>query len=550
MAAAATAARGGARPARRRGNRLRRRRGQDSEEPVRLREGLRVHPADEDRRRHRATRRSQGRRDRRAVRRRRRDRPVDQPDVHRHLQDPDRARRRAARSSSARTRPPSAASRASPKSWTRRRARPARPTGAINWMTHGDARGHAGADEAARRRGDPGDRRHGPGARGLQRRQAGLRRRPGQRARLHRADRRRAEGRPRHRHRQDLRQRRALLVRELGRRRRADRRGGQARVSGAGRLLPVDGRDGRASRECSSRRSGCRTRRSSARPRRSSPSKCGITVPADTRVLIAPLDGVGRDYPLSIEKLCPVLSFYVVQDWREGCERCKQILRYGGMGHTMSIHSQNDQVILEFGLKKPAFRIVRQHADDARVDRPDDRSRSGDDAGLRRLRRQHHVGQHLAAAPAEHQAAGVRDHPGPRTGSSAVAPAAAAASRSPVLPAAAGRLRRREPARASAPMSSSAGSTSSSGRGASGRDLPRPRGTSPRTRATGRRPGHAGRGNRRSTSCARKTFGLAIKPDARSWFPSARSSHRLPAISAKQHRVFKSRPGADMLVEC
>src|SRR5215467_190530 len=86
--------------------------------------------------------------------------------------------------------------------------------------------------------------------------------------------------------------------------------------------------------------------------------KCGITVPADTRVLLAPLDGVGRDYPLSIEKLCPVLSFYVVKDWREGCERCKQILRYGGMGHTMSIHSQNDQVILEFGLKKPAYRIV------------------------------------------------------------------------------------------------------------------------------------------------------------------------------------------------
>src|SRR5213593_3734330 len=86
--------------------------------------------------------------------------------------------------------------------------------------------------------------------------------------------------------------------------------------------------------------------------------KCGIAAPADTRVLLAPLEGVGRDYPLSIEKLCPVLSFYVVKDWREGCERCKQILRYGGMGHTMSIHSQNDSVILEFGLKKPAFRIV------------------------------------------------------------------------------------------------------------------------------------------------------------------------------------------------
>jgi acetaldehyde dehydrogenase (acetylating) len=84
----------------------------------------------------------------------------------------------------------------------------------------------------------------------------------------------------------------------------------------------------------------------------------GIKVPADTRVLIAELKGVGRDHPLSIEKLCPVLSYYIVADWREGCERCIQILRYGGMGHTMSIHSRNDQIILEFGLKKPAFRIV------------------------------------------------------------------------------------------------------------------------------------------------------------------------------------------------
>jgi acetaldehyde dehydrogenase (acetylating) len=85
--------------------------------------------------------------------------------------------------------------------------------------------------------------------------------------------------------------------------------------------------------------------------------RLGINAPPGTRALMAELKGVGRDYPLSIEKLCPVLSYYVVKDWREGCERCKQILRYGGMGHTMSIHSRNDQVILEFGLKKPAFRI-------------------------------------------------------------------------------------------------------------------------------------------------------------------------------------------------
>ena len=83
----------------------------------------------------------------------------------------------------------------------------------------------------------------------------------------------------------------------------------------------------------------------------------GIKAPDGTRVLIAELKGVGRDYPLSIEKLCPVLSSYVVRDWQEGCERSMQILRYGGMGHTMSIHSENEKVILEFGLKKPAFRI-------------------------------------------------------------------------------------------------------------------------------------------------------------------------------------------------
>ena len=86
--------------------------------------------------------------------------------------------------------------------------------------------------------------------------------------------------------------------------------------------------------------------------------QAGMKVPPDTRVLIAELKGVGRDYPLSIEKLCPVLSMYTVRDWREGCERCIQILRYGGMGHTMAIHSRNEDVILEFGLKKPAFRIV------------------------------------------------------------------------------------------------------------------------------------------------------------------------------------------------
>ena len=72
--------------------------------------------------------------------------------------------------------------------------------------------------------------------------------------------------------------------------------------------------------------------------------KCGITVPAETRLLIAPLEGVGRDYPLSIEKLCPVLSFYVVKDWHEGAQRCQALLGFGGTGHTMGIHSRDEAV--------------------------------------------------------------------------------------------------------------------------------------------------------------------------------------------------------------
>ena len=86
--------------------------------------------------------------------------------------------------------------------------------------------------------------------------------------------------------------------------------------------------------------------------------QAGLTVPSETRVLVVALDGVGKEYPLSVEKLSPILSFYVVSDWKEGCERAKEILNYGGMGHTMAIHSSNDDIIREFALQKPASRII------------------------------------------------------------------------------------------------------------------------------------------------------------------------------------------------
>src|SRR5712692_2885881 len=84
----------------------------------------------------------------------------------------------------------------------------------------------------------------------------------------------------------------------------------------------------------------------------------GFSVPADRRALIAPLEGIGRQYPLSAEKLSPVLSFYVVRDSREALDVCRRFLEFGGMGHTMSIHATDEGVIREFALKLPAFRMV------------------------------------------------------------------------------------------------------------------------------------------------------------------------------------------------
>jgi acetaldehyde dehydrogenase (acetylating) len=83
----------------------------------------------------------------------------------------------------------------------------------------------------------------------------------------------------------------------------------------------------------------------------------GFSVPAGTRAIVAHADGIGLDYPISMEKLSPLLAFYVVKDWREGCEKCIQILTFGGLGHTLSLHTREDKIVREFGLKKPAFRI-------------------------------------------------------------------------------------------------------------------------------------------------------------------------------------------------
>jgi len=86
--------------------------------------------------------------------------------------------------------------------------------------------------------------------------------------------------------------------------------------------------------------------------------KVGLEIPEGTRVLIGEQEGVGKEYPLSREKLTAVLGFYTEPDWHAACERCIQLLEYEGIGHTLVIHSTNEEIIKEFALKKPVFRIL------------------------------------------------------------------------------------------------------------------------------------------------------------------------------------------------
>ncbi len=84
----------------------------------------------------------------------------------------------------------------------------------------------------------------------------------------------------------------------------------------------------------------------------------GFNVPENTKVLMAECSDVGKNEPLSMEKLSPILAFYTADGWLEGCHRCIDLLNFGGIGHTMVIHSNDEPVIMKFAMEKPAFRIL------------------------------------------------------------------------------------------------------------------------------------------------------------------------------------------------
>ncbi|MGV2937162.1 acetaldehyde dehydrogenase (acetylating) [Providencia sp. AGC89] len=86
--------------------------------------------------------------------------------------------------------------------------------------------------------------------------------------------------------------------------------------------------------------------------------RAGFAVPANTRVLIALQDTVSPKNPYSREKLCPILGMYIEEDWQSACHRVVDLLTNEGLGHTLVIHTQNEDVIRQFSLEKPVNRIL------------------------------------------------------------------------------------------------------------------------------------------------------------------------------------------------
>lgn len=84
----------------------------------------------------------------------------------------------------------------------------------------------------------------------------------------------------------------------------------------------------------------------------------GIEVPAGTKLLIAELEGAGADYPLSREKLSPVLAMMKAKNTAHALDLCEAMLDLGGLGHTAVIHSEDENLQLQFGLRMKACRIL------------------------------------------------------------------------------------------------------------------------------------------------------------------------------------------------
>jgi len=86
--------------------------------------------------------------------------------------------------------------------------------------------------------------------------------------------------------------------------------------------------------------------------------RAGIKVPAGTKILMTELPDVGEKYPLSQEKLSPVLAMFKSKDTKQGFDLCRKMLEFGGLGHSAAIHTKNEELITAFGDAMKACRIL------------------------------------------------------------------------------------------------------------------------------------------------------------------------------------------------
>ena len=84
----------------------------------------------------------------------------------------------------------------------------------------------------------------------------------------------------------------------------------------------------------------------------------GFRVPDGTKILVAQADKVGAQYPYSMEKLCPVLALFVVEDEAAALQKAVEVLSHEGSGHTFSIHAEDQNVIRRFALEIPVSRFL------------------------------------------------------------------------------------------------------------------------------------------------------------------------------------------------
>ena len=84
----------------------------------------------------------------------------------------------------------------------------------------------------------------------------------------------------------------------------------------------------------------------------------GFPVPEGTRILVAREQEAGPTRPYSMEKLCPVLAFFVMENEEAVLEKAIEVLTHEGSGHTFVIHAQDADVVRRFALRIPVSRFL------------------------------------------------------------------------------------------------------------------------------------------------------------------------------------------------